>query len=92
MFLIDARGGVLGEDQLVWVTDAVEECTRTWKVTNTSCARVDHANNGGEQGTIDRRRIFLSEKSGDSMRPGDCCPLNNPPQVRKIQKRLHGRC
>lgn len=32
MFLVDVRSGALGEDQLEWVTEAVEESTRTWKV------------------------------------------------------------
>lgn len=29
---MDARAGFLGEDQLAWVAEAVEESRRTWKV------------------------------------------------------------
>eukprot|EP00903_Cladosiphon_okamuranus_P005498 g5479.t1 len=32
VFIIDARAGFLGEEQLAWVAEAVEESRRTWKV------------------------------------------------------------
>lgn len=32
LFLIDAKNGSLGEDQVTWICEAVEESTRTWKV------------------------------------------------------------
>lgn len=32
IFVIDARGGALGEDQVAWIAEAVEESTRIWKV------------------------------------------------------------
>lgn len=32
IFLMDARAGFVGEDQLAWISEAVEESSRTWKV------------------------------------------------------------
>lgn len=32
LFVTDARDGCVGEDQLAWVAEAVEESSRTWKV------------------------------------------------------------
>lgn len=29
---MDARAGLVGEDQLAWISEAVEESSRTWKV------------------------------------------------------------
>lgn len=32
MFIIDARDGTIGDEQLSWVAEAVTESHRTWKV------------------------------------------------------------
>lgn len=32
MFIIDARAGTIGDEQLSWVVEAVIESHRTWKV------------------------------------------------------------
>lgn len=32
LFIVDARAGFFGEEQLAWAAEAVEESRRTWKV------------------------------------------------------------
>lgn len=73
--MIDARNGILGEDQLSWVVEAVEESSRTWKVgheeflifTHQEVPRQDGAmSRGGDQVHFDkrtdcfRRRVTIS--------------------------------